>query len=104
MSDRSKYMLGPGPRPRRRRSPAATDHAFQAITSHSNDTPTYWLSTIAAGVRTDLVVNPNTCEICHKRPHSPTPHHAFQPDRLPEATARRLGWPIPPKGAPSCEP
>ncbi|MDU7361212.1 MAG: hypothetical protein E7L00_08415 [Propionibacteriaceae bacterium] len=54
--------------------------------------PTYWNKRPAS---VPLVMNPNRCEVCHRFPHAPTPHHSFTPDRATEAQARALGWPIP---------
>ena len=46
------------------------------------------------------VINPGVCGICHKSRHRDIPHHAFEPDRASLATARRLGWPLPPAQEP----
>ncbi len=85
-SDRSAFVLGPGsnvvPFPASRMAGSSPRRVTR---------PTYWL----LNSRRRVVVNPNTCEICHRGPHAETAHHAFTPDRLPEAQARAMGWPIP---------
>lgn len=66
------FMRGPGPRPK--------------------FTPTRWRR-LANGLW--YVENPNVCDICHRRPHPDTHHHAFLPTLARPAYARAAGWPMP---------
>lgn len=92
---REQYIRGPGRRRTQSKASAETNKAFAQIVAHYDDEPTYLLTTTVRGVRVVLVVNPNICEICHGRRHSPTRHHTFEPDRATVEMARRVGWTIP---------
>lgn len=95
MSELPPYFRGPLPRNVRPLKPSTAGGIPPAVepTPAPVDRPTYW-KTVANGDQ--VIVNPNRCMICHRRPHDTTPHHEFIADEAAEFYAVRLGWPLPP--------
>ncbi len=88
------FMRGPGPRPskRTRTSSSTTSTPPAPAPAPARTLPTRWRR-LANGLW--YVENPNVCDICHRRTHPDTHHHAFLATLARPAYARAAGWPMP---------
>lgn len=97
MSDREKYVMGPGRRRRGSTRPKPIHSVDELLADVLGPEPTRWVK-LANGRL--VVENPAVCGICHRRRHRDTAHHAFMPDRAYPEMAERIGWPLPPNQDP----